>query len=91
MISTITDKVNEFSNLQLKFIFLNIFFHTIVYRTLYSIQVYGSAEVPITEETPAGLGITNPYGRTKYMIEEILKVIILSFSFLFFLILQLLF
>ena len=38
-----------------------------------SATVYGSAEVPITEETPAGAGITNAYGRTKYMIEEILK------------------
>jgi UDP-glucose 4-epimerase len=38
-----------------------------------SATVYGSAEVPITEDTIAGLGITNPYGRTKYMIEEILK------------------
>ena len=38
-----------------------------------SATVYGSAAVPITEETPAGAGITNAYGRTKYMIEEILK------------------
>ena len=38
-----------------------------------SATVYGSAVVPITEETPAGAGITNAYGRTKYMIEEILK------------------
>ena len=37
-------------------------------------QVYGSAQVPITEETPTGTGITNPYGRTKYFIEEILSV-----------------
>ncbi len=38
-----------------------------------SATVYGAAEVPITEETQIGSGITNPYGRTKYMIEEILK------------------
>jgi UDP-glucose 4-epimerase len=38
-----------------------------------SATVYGSAEVPITEETQTGIGITNAYGRTKYMIEEILK------------------
>lgn len=31
-------------------------------------------QVPITEDTPTGSGITNAYGRTKYMIEEILKV-----------------
>lgn len=38
-----------------------------------SATVYGSAEVPITENTQAGVGITNAYGRTKFMIEEILK------------------
>ena len=38
-----------------------------------SATVYGSAAVPITEDTPAGLGITNAYGRTKYMIEGILS------------------
>ncbi|KAJ1418343.1 hypothetical protein B484DRAFT_333835 [Ochromonadaceae sp. CCMP2298] len=45
--------------------------HSIVFSS--SATVYGSAEVPITEDTPAGLGITNAYGRTKFMIEEILK------------------
>jgi len=39
-----------------------------------SATVYGAAEVvPITEESQVGVGITNPYGRTKYFIEEILK------------------
>lgn len=39
-----------------------------------SATVYGAAEkMPITEETTVGLGITNAYGRTKYMIEEVLK------------------
>mmetsp|Transcript_21122 Transcript_21122/g.23999 ORF Transcript_21122/g.23999 Transcript_21122/m.23999 type:complete len:376 (-) Transcript_21122:125-1252(-) len=39
-----------------------------------SATVYGSADImPITEETPVGVGITNAYGRTKYMIEEVLK------------------
>ena len=39
-----------------------------------SATVYGAAEkMPITEETTIGAGITNPYGRTKYMIEEILR------------------
>lgn len=38
-----------------------------------SATVYGAAdEMPITEETSVGTGITNAYGRTKYMIEEIL-------------------
>mmetsp|Transcript_7369 Transcript_7369/g.10538 ORF Transcript_7369/g.10538 Transcript_7369/m.10538 type:complete len:364 (-) Transcript_7369:233-1324(-) len=39
-----------------------------------SATVYGSADVmPITEETSVGNGITNAYGRTKYMIEEVLR------------------
>jgi UDP-glucose 4-epimerase len=39
-----------------------------------SATVYGSADImPITEETTVGVGITNAYGRTKYMIEEVLK------------------
>lgn len=38
-----------------------------------SATVYGSAPVPYVESYPAGRDITNPYGRTKYMIEEILS------------------
>lgn len=38
-----------------------------------SATVYGAAVSPITEETPVGSGITNPYGKTKYMIEEIIS------------------
>jgi len=37
-----------------------------------SATVYGAAESPITETTPTGAGITNAYGRSKYVIEEIL-------------------
>lgn len=38
-----------------------------------SATVYGAVDtMPITEDTVVGLGITNPYGRTKYMLEEIL-------------------
>mmetsp|Transcript_17321 Transcript_17321/g.35182 ORF Transcript_17321/g.35182 Transcript_17321/m.35182 type:complete len:356 (+) Transcript_17321:73-1140(+) len=38
-----------------------------------SATVYGAATtMPITESTPTGSGITNAYGRTKYMIEGIL-------------------
>lgn len=44
--------------------------HSIVFSS--SATVYGAAEVPITEDSTAGVGITNAYGRTKYMIEEIL-------------------
>ena len=39
-----------------------------------SATVYGAATtMPITEDTPTGVGITNAYGRTKYMIEGILS------------------
>ena len=38
--------------------------HRLVFSS--SATVYGAAEVPITEESPVGVGITNPYGRTKY-------------------------
>lgn len=38
-----------------------------------SATVYGDPEVvPITEETPTG-AVTNPYGRSKFMVEECLK------------------
>ncbi len=42
-----------------------------------SATVYGDpgevTEAGLAEDLPTGQGITNPYGRTKYMIEEILK------------------
>lgn len=39
-----------------------------------SATVYGDREnVALTEDMQTGTGITNPYGRTKFMIEEILK------------------
>ena len=39
-----------------------------------SATVYGNTSGPVfTESSPTGQGITNPYGRTKYMLEEILK------------------
>lgn len=39
-----------------------------------SATVYGDpAALPITEESPVGIGLTNPYGKTKYMIEEMLR------------------
>ncbi len=38
-----------------------------------SATVYGSAgAMPLTEDSETGSGITNPYGRTKHMIEKIL-------------------
>lgn len=38
-----------------------------------SATIYGNNISPFTEESPTGINITNPYGRTKYLIEEILK------------------
>jgi len=37
-----------------------------------SATVYGSAPIPYVETHPTGQGVTNPYGQTKYMIEQIL-------------------
>jgi len=37
-----------------------------------SATVYGSAPIPYKETSSVGQGITNPYGQTKYMIEQIL-------------------
>src|SRR5690554_4956076 len=39
-----------------------------------SATVYGSSpELPLKESSQTGVGITNPYGQTKHMIEQILK------------------
>ncbi|XP_017781636.1 PREDICTED: UDP-glucose 4-epimerase isoform X1 [Nicrophorus vespilloides] len=39
-----------------------------------SATVYGIPQfLPLTEEHPTGQGCTNPYGKTKYFVEEILK------------------
>lgn len=44
-----------------------------------SSTVYGSnANVPINENDTVGMNITNPYGKTKFMVEEIIKDFILS-------------
>ena len=46
--------------------------HKIIFSS--SATVYGEQDVAeMNEEMKTGTGITNPYGRTKYMIEEILK------------------
>ncbi len=37
-----------------------------------SATVYGNQPSPLTEESEIGIGITNPYGETKFMIEKIL-------------------
>ncbi len=45
--------------------------HKLVFSS--SATVYGSAPIPYSEESPVGQGVTNPYGQTKYMIEQILR------------------
>jgi len=44
-----------------------------------SATVYGSSCIsPITENNTVGISITNPYGKTKFMVEEIIKDFIVS-------------
>jgi UDP-glucose 4-epimerase len=43
-----------------------------------SATVYGENKYPVDEESSIGVGITNPYGRTKYMIEQILQDLYIS-------------
>ena len=38
-----------------------------------SATVYGSSTPPLYEDSKTGEGISNPYGKTKYMIEEVLE------------------
>lgn len=39
-----------------------------------SSTVYGNPQfLPLTEDHPTGQGCTNPYGKSKYFVEEILK------------------
>lgn len=41
-----------------------------------SATVYGQAPIPYAEDNQTGVGITSPYGRTKFMIEEIIKDVV---------------
>lgn len=38
-----------------------------------SATVYGNADIPYKETSTTGIGIINPYGQTKYMVEQILR------------------
>lgn len=38
-----------------------------------SATVYGTAPIPYVETSRTGIGITNPYGQTKFMIEQIMR------------------
>lgn len=43
-----------------------------------SATVYGDVLYPYVETQQTGVGVTNPYGRTKFMIEEIMKDVAIS-------------
>jgi len=43
-----------------------------------SATVYGSSKAPLNENSQIGIGITNPYGTTKFYIEQILKDVCIS-------------
>ena len=43
-----------------------------------SATVYGTSQTPYFEHTQTGLGISNPYGKSKYIQEEILKDICIA-------------
>ena len=44
-----------------------------------SATVYGTPkELPLTESSQTGIGITNPYGQTKYMIEQIIQDVVVA-------------
>ena len=43
-----------------------------------SATVYGNVQTPYSETSQTGIGITNPYGRSKYFQEEILKDLSIS-------------
>lgn len=64
------------NNLDSTLSLLNIMQEFDVYKLVFSSSatVYGtSSDLPLTENSPVGIGITNPYGWTKYMIEQILQ------------------
>ncbi len=43
-----------------------------------SATVYGDQKSPLDETSQTGVGITNPYGQTKFMIEQIIKDVCVS-------------
>jgi len=77
--------VGESTQLPLKYYFNNLVSTLVLLKLMQeygcnqivfssSATVYGAVDsMPIMEDTPVGLGITNPYGKTKFMLEEILR------------------
>ncbi len=63
------------NNLESTFVLMSVMREFGVNRMVFSSSatVYGSStELPLRESSQVGVGITNPYGKTKYMIEQIL-------------------
>ena len=63
------------TNLTITFNLLNFMERKNINKLIFSSSatVYGNAEIPITTRSITGSGIANPYGKTKYFIEEILR------------------
>ncbi len=65
-------EVNLGSTLSLLRVMAATGIRTLVFSS--SATVYGTpASLPLAEDAPSGVDLTNPYGKTKHMIEEILK------------------
>ncbi|MCL2869314.1 UDP-glucose 4-epimerase GalE [Candidatus Saccharibacteria bacterium] len=63
------------NNIDSTLVLLDAMKHYKVYKLIFSSSatVYGTPEkLPLTEDCQTGVGITNPYGWTKFMIEQIL-------------------
>ncbi len=64
------------NNLDSTFVLLDVMSKHDVKKIVFSSSatVYGTPEkLPLTEDSAVGIGLTNPYGKTKFFIEEILR------------------
>lgn len=64
-------RTNLFSTINLVETMIKYESYTLIFSS--SATVYGSSRAPLKETSETGKGISNPYGKTKYMIEEILR------------------
>jgi UDP-glucose 4-epimerase len=62
---------NLVSTLNLLKVMKKVECYTLIFSS--SATVYGKMRSPLYEKTVTGIGLTDPYGKTKYFIEEILK------------------
>lgn len=68
------------NNLDSSMVLFEVMQHHGVKRLIFSSSatVYGDVPYPYVETQQTGVGVTNPYGRTKFMIEEIMKDVAIS-------------